>query len=89
MRTTKRLQGKLIRDSELHDVMKRLREIVGSDTQIVFKTTKNASRLMGTYNREVDFDGEDDPNQSAIETSYPKRNLKRVRGRQRDMEYIS
>ena len=53
---------KIIKDGELHLLMKRLREVVGADCKILFKTTVRGSRLVGAYydDDEEDDDGDDD-----------------------------
>jgi len=80
----------VIKDKDLSKTMRRIRIIVGQDVQVLFKTTKGGSKLIGTYDPEDEHDDEpdeplfdfndDDETKKRYDRRFPK-----IKGRKKDL----
>ncbi|MFH0868307.1 MAG: hypothetical protein V1831_03260 [Candidatus Woesearchaeota archaeon] len=69
-----------IKDRELATLMKKIREVVGKDVRVIFKTTQTGSKLIGTINDVPDYD-DDTPSVAAKDTP-------RIKVRKKDLSYV-
>jgi len=68
---------KIIKDGELHLLMKRLREVVGADCKILFKTTARGSQLLAAYYPDDEEEDEPDDNEPIFDFDEADERFKR------------